>query len=176
MVPETDHRIAHDLEQKPQALEVLTHNIDTRTPEGRLFLGPFTQSGFRGSEGFGFGGSEVQSLLHLHKRRHQVFLRACHHIPLTRHPPDDGLVDAGYSRFRPLLAMPSILLTTRPMAGFYCPHNASCRPGCQTGVRDWSPLVIWRRERFRSFKGFGIEWTSYARQSPVLKPHPLREA
>src|ERR1019366_671741 len=43
VVPETDHRIAHDLEQKPQALEVLTHNIDTRPPEGRLFLGPFTQ-------------------------------------------------------------------------------------------------------------------------------------
>jgi hypothetical protein len=43
VVPETDHRIAHDLEQKPQALEVLTHNIDTSTPEGRLFLGPFAQ-------------------------------------------------------------------------------------------------------------------------------------
>jgi hypothetical protein len=28
---------AHDLEQKKQALKVLTRNIDTGTPEGRLF-------------------------------------------------------------------------------------------------------------------------------------------
>ena len=29
---------AHDLEQKRQALKVLTRNIDTGTPEGRLFF------------------------------------------------------------------------------------------------------------------------------------------
>jgi DNA invertase Pin-like site-specific DNA recombinase len=29
---------AHDLEQKKQALKVLTRNIDTGTPEGRLFF------------------------------------------------------------------------------------------------------------------------------------------
>jgi len=36
-IPQTDHRDP-TLEQKKQALKVLTRNIDTGTPEGRLFF------------------------------------------------------------------------------------------------------------------------------------------
>jgi|GEM_PF-4914662 len=62
---------------------------------------------------------------------------------------------------------------------FCCPQFASYRPGMLNDIRDWLGFAIVlvsfilpfitghgsRRyhERFRSFKGFGIEWTSFDR-------------